>query len=81
MKEWTSRRKTWCPFYCQKWTTVCNSDFCKMMKYAILKKTDEMYIIKSVKHNRILKALKLNAFVIAFKDLTKCAVWHNIDLE
>ena len=52
-----------------------------MMKYAILKKTDEMYIIKSIKHNRILKALKFNAFVIAFKDLTKCAVWHNIDLE
>ena len=55
--------------------------FCKMMKYAILKKTDEMYIIKSIKHNRILKALKFNAFVIAFKDLTKCEVWHNIDLE
>ncbi len=55
--------------------------FCKMMKYAILKKTDEMYIIKSVKYNRILKALKFNAFVIVFKDLTKCAVWHNIDLE
>ena len=52
-----------------------------MMKYAILKKTDEMYIIKSIKYNRILKALKFNAFVIAFKDLTKCAVWHNIDLE
>ncbi len=48
--------------------------FCKMMKYAILKKTDEMYIIKSIKHNRILKTLKFNAFVIAFKDLTKCAV-------
>ena len=48
--------------------------FCKMMKYAILKKTDEMYIIKSVKYNRILKALKFNAFVIAFKDLTKCVV-------
>ena len=55
--------------------------FCKMMKYEILKKTDEMYIIKSVKYNRILKALKFNAFVIVFKDLTKCAVWHNIDLE
>ena len=55
--------------------------FCKMMKYAILKKTDEMYIIKSVKYNRMLKALKFNAFVIVFKDLTKCAVWHNIDLE
>ena len=55
--------------------------FCKMMKYAILKKTDEMYIIKSIKYNRILKALKFNAFVIVFKDLTKCAVWHNIDLE
>ena len=55
--------------------------FCKMMKYAILKKNDEMYIIKSVKYNRILKALKFNAFVIVFKDLTKCAVWHNIDLE
>lgn len=55
--------------------------FCKMMKYAILKKIDEIYIIKSIKYNRILKALKLNAFVIVFKDLTKCAVWHNIDLE
>lgn len=55
--------------------------FCKMIKYAILKKTDEMYIIKSIEYNRILKALKFNAFVIAFKDLTKCAVWHNIDLE
>ncbi len=52
-----------------------------MMKYAILKKTDEMYIIKSIKYNRILKALKFNAFVIVFKDLTKCEVWRNIDLE
>ena len=51
------------------------------MKYAILKKTDKMYIIKSIKYSRIIKALKFNTFVIAFKDLTKCAVWHNVGLE
>ncbi len=55
--------------------------FCKMMKYAILKKTDKIYIIKSIRYSRIIKALKFNTFVIAFKDLTKCAVWHNVGLE
>ena len=51
------------------------------MKYAILKKTDEMYIIKSIKHNRIIKAMKFNTFVIGFKDLTKCEAWYNTRLE
>ena len=49
--------------------------------YYRAKKTDKMYIIKSIRYSRIIKALKFNTFVIAFKDLTKCAVWHNVGLE
>ena len=52
-----------------------------MMKSAILKKTDETYIIKSIKYNRIINALKFNIFAIMLKYLTKCEAWHNTGLE
>ena len=40
--------------------------------YYRAKKTDETYIIKSIKYNRIINALKFNIFAIILKYLTKC---------
>ncbi len=61
-------------FICEKYFILYDSEYLQNDEVCNTEKTDEMYIIKSIKYNRIIKALKINIFVIAFGYLTKCEV-------
>lgn len=61
-------------FICEQYFTLYDSEYLQNDEVCNIEKTDETYIIKSIKYNRIIKTLKINIFVIAFENLMKCEV-------